>query len=163
MAYLTEILGQVHTGYIEYYPHITMSHENAGVFNPCRVCELDKALYAKTEYDMVEYIFRNKHLIIKDNVREYAEISQQCHMINNGLYIVYHKDCIDANKFPVLNQYDMITKKHVVAYTSKYFSVQFLTENAMTYARICIQVIDNDQFKKGVVRHIADVLSLLQQ
>jgi hypothetical protein len=170
---------------VEYYPHVIRQYETGGfiknetelVFNPPNIP-------TRTE-KMVEYIHREKKLVVYESGdREYLSVQQKFNQLcdgspnsatydgtgkmeNSALVIVSKVDCIDPNKFPMLNKYYDICRKTVTIFDDKYITISIISENNIdgesqfTYIKISFLIHNNEQYKRGVLRHFREVVSLL--
>ena len=135
--------------------------------------------------DIIEYIHREKKLIVDDTGnREYMTIQQKFHSLcefknkthdtNSALIVVSKIEYIDPNKFPILNKYHDVSKKSMKIYDDKYIAINVISEydfndkknyehdkQIITYIKLSFAVHNNEQYKRSVIRHFKEVISLL--
>lgn len=158
---------------VDYYPHIVKQYENGGTLknenNVSINCKPTRIICDTA----TEYVYGWMKMIIHDDhTREYLSSMCKDHKITDGLYIVSKIDCIDPNKFPILCKYYDISTKISKIYYDKYVTLQIINEqwcdgkneqkNNATYIKISFQIENGEQYKRGVIRHIKEVISLLQ-
>lgn len=147
---------------VEYYPHVNIQYETGGTIVNEDLDKLKINLKLRKTEKCTEYIYREKHLTVYDEEREYQNIQQQKSFINNGLIVISKVENIDPNKFPVLNNYYDIIKKTVQTYDDKYITFTITSEeDGITYTKISFTVVQNDTYKKKILRHLKAIISSL--
>lgn len=152
---------------VEYYPHIEMKYNFGGSLKNEKFDKY-KINMKSTEEQLVEYIFRDKKLTIsEDETREYSMTQQKQNIIKDGLFIVSKIECIDPNRFPILNEYYDISKKNITKFEFKYITLLFVREKNINYIKITFQLftdkLKKETYKRKTIRDIKEAISLLQQ
>lgn len=150
-------------GYVvEYYPHITKQYEQGGIIANDDGINIANRKIMKEE-TVVEYIYREKKLLVHENGdREYISAQQEYNIIGDGLYVISNIEYIDPNKFPILNKYYDTIRKTVTTYDDKYITISIINEGNFSYLKISFTINYNEQYKRSIIRHIKEVLSSLQ-
>lgn len=165
---------------VEYYPHVILQYENGGTLK--NDANLDLSVFSKfatRDEKYTEYIHREKKLTVYSsddnecNNREYVTVQQKYNKlipvtnsketvpVSACLFVVSKIDCIDPNKFPILNKYYDICEKTVKIFDDKYLTISIIQEKSITYIKISFAVNRDVQYKRGVLRHLKEVISLL--
>ena len=151
---------------VEYYPHIIQQYNHGGMFKDEKFELVNNENYSVKTDIFTEYIHREKKLVVHESGdREYLLIKQLACKLSNGLDIVSDVECIDPNKFPVLNKYYDICKKNVVSYEDNYITISSISEKNNNYIKLSFQIPKkfDEQYKRRVLRHFKAALSLLPQ
>lgn len=162
---------------VDYYPHIDMTiddltqipmneHNNYAIVGQIRN-EIDFSInLPNCQYiddKLTEYSYRDKKLVIHEsNEREYLLIQQKYNKISDGLFVVSKIDCIDPNRFPMLNQYHTVSTKVIRKYEHKLISLYIIHEYNDTYIKLSFTLVNNDKYKKDIIKQFKEVISLLQ-
>lgn len=158
----------LHDCVIEYYPHIKRCQSNCGyIYNNTHTIDAlfdNISGYVITKYKCVDYTHRQKKMIIYESGnKEILSIQQKWNIMtdNGGLLIASKIECIDPNRFPILCNYDEISRKLVKLYSGKYMNIFIITEGNATYPKITFTIPHDEQHKRGLIRHFNEVISLL--
>lgn len=158
---------------VDFYPHIIQQYNTGGIIKNERDTIFNLQMYPVREEKYIEYIHREKKLIIYDSGdREYVSVQQKLHKITNGLYVVSKIDCIDPNKFPILNKYYDVKRKSTKIYDDKYITISIISEydkdtvtpssDDITYIKLSFVINYDDHYRRSIIRHLTEVISLLQ-
>lgn len=152
---------------INYYPHIIKQYTNGGKFKNENFNELKIFTKNLVEEITTEYIYKNKKMIVDANGnKEFQCIQQKTCFMNNGLYEVLNIEFIDPNKFPILNKYYDVSKKHVYKYLDKYVTVSLINETidektTINYIKLSFSVPQNETQKQSLYRHLKAIIALI--
>lgn len=157
---------------VEYYPHIIKQYNSGGIIKNDKNKTFNLQKYPMKEETCIEYVHREKKLIMYDSGdREYVSVQQKLHKITDGLYVVSKIDCIDPNKFPILNKYHDVKRKMTKIYDDKYITISVISEHNMntmlsqddiTYIKLSFVINYDEHYKRSVIRHFIEVVSSLQ-
>lgn len=154
-------------GTIEYYPKIQKMYKNVGriamdenVFKSINGI-LGKKYLGVTSYKTYEYTHRDKKLILYETDSEYIKYHQLGHTIGDGLIVIYRKERIDPNKFPIINEYNDVVEKDNMTYHLKNITIESIQENTnVFYIKVVFDC--NSMNKKQIMRELKGLISLLQ-
>lgn len=146
---------------VEYYPHIETRSSFGKIISETKPINISKCEYTDDEYD--EYVHLDKKMLIHANgEREYLMIQQKYNKISDGLFIVSKITCIDPNRFPILNNYHITSHIKIRTYEYKSISINVIEENDEIIVKISFNIVNNEKYKKDLIKHFREVISLLR-
>jgi len=149
---------------VEYYPHITKMYETGGMIKDEKNINLNFSKYQVKEEEYTEYVFHDmKKIMYETGEREYTITQQKFCCVEDGLYVVSKTECIDPNKFPVLNKYYDICHKKIKTFSNKYISISVISENNKIHLKMSFNIISDEHHQHGVIRCLKEAISLQQQ
>ena len=151
---------------LEYYPTITKLYENGGKITvPKNVFMniynvLSKQFVNMSHHQTVEYTHRNMKLILSENGKEYLQCAQVGYFIGTGLVIVNKENRIDPNKFPIIGEYNDVSKRDYSVFHLKNVKIQTICENNSQYPIKIITECNPDN-KNHVVENMKNIRELI--
>lgn len=157
---------------VEYYPHINLHHSHGGSLVSEDFSQLKIPSQIISNKNIVEYVLGDKKMIITiDNMsdaeknKEYILLQQKAHYIDSGLFVVSNIKNIDPNRFPNIDKYYDVVRKHEITYESKCVKLMLITEkinddDKLNYIKIEFSISDVN--KISVQKHFREVVSWLK-